>query len=376
MKAYRIFRSVTVILLSLLLFCTAACTTAPDDTATASAIDDPWGLNPIEPKDYYGRSKLKGKELDAYIKMANGVDLMSETIDLSNCKLSVDQFKKVLNYYRADYPQHFWLDNEYVVQAANGVIISYKPEYRMHPLFIELAKEKTEEKINALLPLIAECKTDYEKEKYIHDYLSDNVEYTSDGEHAYSAYGALIQNKAVCEGYSKAFQYLCYRAGIQCLYVTGDSVNPMDKNSSPLAHSWNIVKLDGKYYNVDSTWDDQSQYIFYTYFNITDEKIKNDHTFSEDNYPLPKCTSDDAGYFAFNDGVFEEYSVESIADWLKQNDNYARVYIPDDPDRFLTWYKNNIEDIAAQLGAGRWYVYSYGQLGNEFILSIGDGTVR
>ena len=378
MKTFRLFRSLLVIVLALLLCFTAACTPAPDTAASTSTdtVSDPWGLNPIQPKDYYGRNQLSGKELKAYNKIAEGVISTVETVDLSDCKLSVDRFKKVLNYYRADYPQHFWLEADYVLQATKGVVLSYQPKYSMHPLFVEMAKDTFEETIDSLLPILAEFETDYEKEKYIHDYLSDNTEYSSDGNHAYTAYGALVQKKAVCEGYSKAFQYLCYRAGIQCLLVTGTSVNPMVKNSDPIAHSWNKVKLDGKYYNVDLTWDDQSAHVFYSYFNTTDKMIKEDHTFSENNYPLPKSNSKDKWYFSLEDCIFEEYSVESIADWLKQNDNYARVYIPDDPEAFLAWYKRNIESIASKLGAGKWYVYSYGQLGNEFVLALGDGTVN
>ncbi len=376
MKVYQLFRLLFIITLCLLLCCTAACTTTPDDSAAASAAEDPWGLDPIEPEDYYGRNQLRGKELKAYVKMAEGVESFSESINLSGCKLSVDQFKKVLFYYRADYPQHFWLDAEYVVQTAKETVVSYKPKYTMHPIFVDIAKSKLEEKVGSVLPLIAECKTDYEKEKYIHDYLSNNVDYTLEGDHVYTAYGALVQKKAVCEGYSKAFQHLCYRAGIECLYVTGESVNPMVTDSDPIPHSWNIVKIDGKYYNVDSTWDDQPPHIFYSYFNVPDKMIKKDHTFSDDNYPLPKCNSKDAWYFTLNDCILEEYTVANVADRIMKNDNYARVYVADDPDKFLKWYQNNIEDIVAQLGTGNWYVYSYGQLGNEFVLSIGDGTVE
>ncbi len=342
-----------------------------------------WGLVPISPEDYYGRSQLSRRELNAYLKMTNGVEALSESIDISGSKLTVEQFEKVLYYYRADYPQHFWLDAEYIIQTSNGTVLNYKPKYRHIPYFVKHAKIKLQEKTDAIMPLIAQCKTDLEKEKFIHDYLAENVKYYS-GDHnnshntnsIYGIYGALIDGVAVCEGYSKAFQYLCYQAGIPCLFVTGDSVVPNSETNETVAHSWNIVKLDGKYYNVDSTWDDQSSFLFYTYFNVTDEQLQRDHSLSEDNYPLPKCDSNDAGYFSFNGGVFEDYTVESIASWLKQNDNFARIYIKGNPKEFIKWYEANIEEIARQAGVTGWYVYNYNQLGNEIIISIGSSNVK
>ena len=60
------------------------------------------------------------------------------------------------------------------------------------------------------------------------------------------AFGAIVRRKAVCEGYSKAFQYLVRQLGIECECVS----------SSALNHKWNIITINGKRYHLDATYDD------------------------------------------------------------------------------------------------------------------------
>ena len=79
----------------------------------------------------------------------------------------------------------------------------------------------------------------------LHDWLADHVNYI-EYEHAHDMYGALVLGEAVCEGYAKAYKYLCSKAGIECYYVSSRTLN----------HGWNVINIGGKYYNVDVTWDD------------------------------------------------------------------------------------------------------------------------
>jgi len=101
----------------------------------------------------------------------------------------------------------------------------------------------------------------HEKLKSIHDYIANNIVYDSTiaEPNIFDAYGALITGVCVCEGYAEAFKLLCDREGIPCITVVGTG------NGGP--HKWNMVQMeDGEWYTLDSTWDDQTNYIYYSYF--------------------------------------------------------------------------------------------------------------
>ncbi len=95
--------------------------------------------------------------------------------------------------------------------------------------------------------------SDYDKIKGIYDYVCNTVEYDYDNLEdteyllKHSAYAALINKTAVCQGYALLIYRLALELGVDCRVVAGVSY---DQN-----HGWNIVKLNGRYYNIDSTWD-------------------------------------------------------------------------------------------------------------------------
>ena len=86
------------------------------------------------------------------------------------------------------------------------------------------------------------------KIKKIHDYIVNNTEYVSGG---YSAYNALIDGGAVCQGYAMLFYKMCQMAGLNCRVMTGTAYG----SSGAGNHAWNYV--NGKY--IDVTWDDTTR---------------------------------------------------------------------------------------------------------------------
>lgn len=87
----------------------------------------------------------------------------------------------------------------------------------------------------------------------LHDYLAVNCEYDIDNynsnsipDTSYSIYGVFANRIAVCQGYALAYKYLLNQYGITCHMVTSDNIN----------HAWNLIELNGNYYQVDVTWDD------------------------------------------------------------------------------------------------------------------------
>ncbi len=92
---------------------------------------------------------------------------------------------------------------------------------------------------------------EWEKADAIYQWLCDNVEYdyTSPGYLKHSAYAAMVNKTAVCQGYAVLFYRLAEEAGLDARAITGVATH----NGEP--HAWNIVQIDDYYYYLDSTWD-------------------------------------------------------------------------------------------------------------------------
>ncbi len=94
---------------------------------------------------------------------------------------------------------------------------------------------------------------DYTKVSAIYDYMCSNIVYDTEGlldetdDLKFTAYAALIKKTSVCQGYANLFYRLALELGVDTRLITGIG------NGG--GHAWNIVRLDGKYYNLDATWD-------------------------------------------------------------------------------------------------------------------------
>jgi len=108
----------------------------------------------------------------------------------------------------------------------------------------------------------------------IHDHIVAHTTYGSSG-NAYTAVGVLVDRKAVCDGYSKAFQLFMDALGIPCVRFTG--------TAGGVSHAWNAVQLNGCWYHVDTTWDDpvpDTGGVSYEYFLVTDSILQQTHSWS------------------------------------------------------------------------------------------------
>lgn len=105
----------------------------------------------------------------------------------------------------------------------------------------------------------------YDTLKAIHDYVCNTVTYapTTEPRIYQTAYSALCGDRVtVCAGYAKAFKLICEKYGIPCVLVSGKGGNNLNELQN---HMWNYVQIDGAWYAVDCTWDDQEN-ICYDYF--------------------------------------------------------------------------------------------------------------
>ena len=126
---------------------------------------------------------------------------------------------------------------------------------------VEIPSSSYETKINRIVRQLItnENASDFSKYKIIHDWVCDYVEYDYSGLSSNSWLGTLNDPKyvletglAVCGGYMRLYTDLCRAAGLTCDNLTGYG----DGFNASTPHGWNRIKLDGKYYQVDTTWDD------------------------------------------------------------------------------------------------------------------------
>ncbi len=345
--------------------------------ATASSDDSGYGplvqigSNP----EYYGRSaiaKLDNADnlLYIYDKLVEGIGNSDSEIILYDGTHTVtsDEVATAMDAYRRDHVEHFWLGSGYGLgYLEDDSIYLISPVYCMSGDTLTAAKAAFDSAVDEMLEGISSSMSEYEREKLIHDRLAAKITYGgADTDNAYSSYGALVEGVAVCEGYAEAFQYLLYKAGIQSFLMYGSSTDPSDGVN--YSHEWNVVRIDGNYYQVDLTWDDQGDNIFYAYFNKTDEVFSEDHIVQSADYDLPVCTGTAADYFEINGGKMATFNADTVASIIKAGDGVGRVYVTGEVTDFTDALKNNISSVFTKLGYSN--NYSYVNLGREIIITI------
>lgn len=248
---------------------------------------DIYGKSFAERPLYASLSKTKKKLYEFFYRTCANYKA-SDQIDV-NKMMTDDELYDLYFLMKNDSPELFWIHSSTIYSS-----VRLKPTYTCTQ---EEANERfslMETKADEILSSIPTNAGDYEKVKYIHDWLAKNVEYNFvNGEPGdkHTAYDVILDRLGICSGYANAFCYLCRKCGIPCTYVGGEATYSSNFTDR---HAWNKVKIDGNWYNVDVTWDDPTYSDGtinttpkYTYFCITDEEIGRNHT------PDPQYNIDD-----------------------------------------------------------------------------------
>ncbi len=243
-------------------------------------------------KENYALSTLTAEEKALYEKLYEGVNSFNDRLTFEN--VSSEKMKKLFKLLYTQESRIFWLDGRYTYNETTGVLSLI---YRYTKEEAELMRAELEIAAGEILGSIPENASDYDKILKIHDAVVLKSTFSLSGEHSNSAYGALVNGYAQCEGYAFAMAYLCTYAGIDNYVVTG-------QNSDGDSHAWNKVYADGSWYNADCAWDDpiltreDKDYIRHDYLFVTDEEIDGVSHFPDNSFftPLP-CTTADNNYF-------------------------------------------------------------------------------
>lgn len=215
--------------------------------------------------------------------------------------VSANALYPVISAVYNDHPELFWVDTAYSAKCRrSGECAAIMLEFNRTANDPERENAAFEQAAETILSGAQALSSDYDKERYVHDALVRSIQYVRSAEMNQSAYSALVNGRTVCAGYARAFQYLMQRLGIPCYYCTGYSGE---------SHAWNIVCLEGEYYNVDVTWDDTGDGT-YDYFNKTDADYADTHIRKELSVKLPPCN----GMKYRSDDPLSEDGLRSSAD--------------------------------------------------------------
>lgn len=285
-------------------------------------LDITTGYNALEndtQRDFYNKMASY-----IYIVGSNKTDKNLYLIEriILDSSLDEKEIRVAISAFKNDHPEIFWLSNQFSYIPSDTTEIQLYSD--LSPKDIQRKSDELITSIRFFINKVPAGLSEFERELKIHDLLlstccyNDTVESASDDWQPFSIYGALVNGSAVCEGYSRAMQYLLSIFGIEC-----NTINGMGKNNP---HQWNVVKIGGEWYHLDATWNDTTDNnIYYDYFNVSDSVITYDHeiaakftqlSFSEIcgddkndaslfNIFIPDCSSDQANFYTRNSVLFD-----------------------------------------------------------------------
>lgn len=176
-----------------------------------------------------------------------GLSAREDEIVLTGYALPRTEFKEWYFALLEEQTDLFYVEMayEYTYSLTTDQVKILRPTYNMTKEEVDACAEQYQAALQRALHVVNDQMTDLEKALALHDYLLLHCEYdTSLKRH--SAYEALVEGRAVCEGYTAAYGDLLTLCGIENTVARSDTMD----------HAWNLVKLNGQWYHVDVTWDD------------------------------------------------------------------------------------------------------------------------
>ncbi len=315
----------------------------------------------------YFFSKLNDLEQQCYKKILFAIEHSETEVQIKKF-LKNDELIKILDAINYDYPELFYINFKSVnfTKVSFGLIlyINYNIEHEFKMMKISVI----EEKINyiVLMALNQKLNTDYEKCRWIHNYLVKNVRYHFEAvkypdkyPEAFRIDGVFKDNMAVCEGIAKAFKILCDRLDVKCLIAFGTA--SLKYFGKEMPHAWNIVKINEQFMHIDVTWDigisEPSKHTRYDYFCISDKYLKIDHIYSG----FPLCQTDIWSYFYKKKRIFS--SANQLKNYLeielKQNNNILYFKIVKDenlPQNIENKITNLVNKLVSKYFCSTYYI--------------------
>lgn len=266
-----------------------------------------------EQSDRYAYNTLNEADQAVYVELYAIIRNMARDVLITS--LDTEQIDRAFTCVMLDHPEIFYLEGYSITKHTRGGKLeritfsgSYTMDINERENRLALIREYVDDCISGINPTAS----DYEKVKYIYEYLVHHTEYDKSAPDNQNICSVFINGRSVCQGYAKATQYLLNEMGMFCILSEG-----VVKNTE--LHVWNVVLIDGNYYHVDTTWGDASYSIVgaedgsvsvpdinYDYLCIPDDLLFRTHQIQSP-IAIPACMSMDSNYYVKEGLYFTSY---------------------------------------------------------------------
>lgn len=278
--------------------------------------------NPVGKIGCYGYSTLSDDEKVIYAEIFDTIWNHEQSKVVSTTVPKT--LEKVYAAFMADHGDVFWVQGYTYTQYTLGEQVQsmeFSPKYNMDVEERNLSMEQVKASADELLLGIDVSASDYEKAKYVFETLIQNVDYDASVDNNQNILSVFLSRATVCRGYACATQYLLNRLGMESAICTG--------YANGQSHAWNLVKLEGEYYYMDTTWGNSrylnrqeqtetEKYINYSYLCVTTEELQKTHQ-ADDALLLPACVAMEQNYFVKEGRYFEEMSVQKVGELIQRD---------------------------------------------------------
>lgn len=309
------------VLVCVMAFCLCGCQTVEKAAVKTGLKESPyyqlgdtwWDHGGIE--EYYF-NQIPSELNEIYRELYERIRNYEDSAELY-ASVSTEDFWTAYYAVLADHPEFFWIGTSAQVKesALTGKVISYELTTTVDRGSRDYLLTQIQAAADECISQISPDATQYQKIKYVYEYLINTTDYNINSPDNQNIQSALLNHSSVCAGYSKAFQYILHRMGMFCTYITGNTSDGGD-------HGWNIVRIDGTYYHVDVTWGDPvfvnqyeevsaSSVMNYNYLCCTDGEIYKTHI-PKCSVPLPECSDGSYNYYKLNGMYYETFDYNTI----------------------------------------------------------------